>query len=311
MDCHHGEHHHHHHHHHGLAETMPLSHLGRLKVVFAISLLYLICQSYGGYISGSLGLMAEATHKLGDLTIVGLALIAAWVAKKAASPQKTFGFDRIEIIAAFVSGLSLILASVLIITEATSRTQSVHHHHIEGNVMMLVAVIGVILNGLEIYILNPFKEKNLNIRGAYYHIMADLLGSSGNVISAALIIRFHLSWLDTAISFIIAIFVLVNGIHIAKDSVKILLNMTPAHINPDKVAETLMEQDVVEGVHDLHIWTITTGKEAIMAHVVVNHEAYSSDTVQALEDVLRDTWQFCHITLQLEPPDFDESPMPF
>lgn len=311
MDCHHGEHQHHHHHHHGLAEGMSSSHLGRLRTVFIISVLYLICQVIGSYLSGSLGLMAEATHKMGDLTIVGLALIAAWVAKKAASAQKTFGFDRVEIIAAFISGLSLVLASGMIIMEATARTHGHHHHHIEGNVMLMAAILGVVLNGLEIYILNPFKDKNLNIRGAYYHIMADLLGSTGNVISAVLVIQFHLSWLDTVISFVIALFVLANGLHITKDAVKILLNMTPEHIDLDAVAKTLTDQDVVESVHDLHIWTITTGKEAVMAHVVVKQEAYSSKTAQQLEDLLRDTWQFCHITLQLEPPDFDEAPLPF
>ena len=310
--CSHGAHHSHHMHvHAGVAEGLAPEHVRKLQIVLAISLIYLAGQIAGGYLSGSLALLAEASHKFGDMSAIGLALFAAWFAILPASPRKTFGYGRIEVLAALTNGCVLLFVAGLVILEALQRVTNPHHHHVEGDLMFLVAGIGLILNVISASLLLPAKDKNLNIKGAYFHILADLLGSLGTLVSAGAILWFNFQWADTVISVLIACLVLNNAIRILAEALHILMEAAPNHLSFEKVQGFLQSLPEVHSVHDLHIWTITTGKVALLAHVVVHPQHFAPGTVGHLEHVLRHRFDLCHITLQLEPPAFKEDELPF
>lgn len=310
-ECQHGKQHEHHHHHHvGLAEGMAPAYAQKLQWVLGLSVFYLLAQVIGGYLSGSLALLAEAGHKLADVGAIALALFATWFASLSTSPQKTFGYFRVEILAALINGLALAVIAVSILFEAWARLQH-GHHHIEGQTMLLVASMGLLINLLAAWILFPARGENLNVKGALYHIVADILGSGGTILTAAGILIFKAMWLDTLISAVIACMVLYNAGRILREAVHILLEAAPDRLSVDAVRQFIHDREGVTDVHDLHIWTITTGKEALLAHVRVTREAFSYHTAQTLEKELRDTFDLCHITVQLEPPGFEEDEILF
>jgi cobalt-zinc-cadmium efflux system protein len=313
QDCFHGEHHEHHRHQHvGLAEGMKRPHLKRLRLVMVLSAFYLAAQIAGAYWSGSLALLAEAGHKFSDVSFIALALIAAWFAGLAPTPQKTFGFARIEVVAAFLNGLALVWVAGFILYEAYSRLSG-EHHHVEGNLMLWVASGGFLINLACMRALHPSIEENLNVKSAFYHITADLLGSAGTIVSALLIIFFEWHRADSVLSVLIAMLVLYNAIRLLRESTHILMDATPKYFDPDQLELFIRSFQGVLSVHDLHVWTITTGKDALLAHVVVEPEHFNHETVDTIEHGLRERYDLCHITLQIEPPDFAdaEARMPF
>ncbi len=312
MDCHHGHHHAHHYHaHEGLAEGLSQEHVNKLKWVMGLALFYLLVQLAGGYFSGSLALIAEAGHKLGDTGAIGLALFAAWFARLPASSRKTFGYARIEILAALINGVVLMAVAAFVLMEAYERLMDPHAHHVEGSLMFVVATGGLIINLISASLLLPAKDLNLNIKGAYFHVIADFLGSIGTLISAAVIMIFQVAWVDAGISILIAFLVLSNAIRILIEALHILMEAAPSHLSFEVVQGFIENTHGVRSVHDLHIWTITTGKDALLAHVVVEPDHFRHDTVMSIERALREKFDLCHITLQLEPPDFQEDEIPF
>lgn len=311
MHCHHGEHHFHHHHHSGLAEGMSPSYLKKLKQVMLLGLLYFIAQVLGSYFSGSLALLADAGHKLADIAVLGLALFAAWFGHKAVSAQKTFGFHRLEIVAALINGGALMLIAVFILLQAWQRFSHQEAIEVEGGIMMLVAVFGLIINLISVRLLYPAKALSLNVKGAIFHLMADILNSVGEMLTAGGILLFRLYWLDTLVSVLIAAVVLYNASRVFSEAFHILMESAPKHLDVSKVEAHILQTVGVTGVHDLHIWTIATGKDAILAHVQVTADAFIHETARHLETDLRTTFDFCHITLQLEPPGFEEAEILF
>ncbi|MEB3287869.1 MAG: cation diffusion facilitator family transporter [Vampirovibrionales bacterium] len=311
MECRHGHHHlHHHHHHEGLAEGLSSDNIKRLRGVLFISIGYLLLQLAGGYFSGSLALMAEAGHKFSDMLAIALALIAAWLATRASTEHRTFGFGRAEILVALGNALVLLLVCAEIIKEAVERLSG-HHHEIDSGLMIAVASIGLILNLFSLGILKPSKNRNLNIRGAYLHVMTDMAGSAGTLISAILIWFTHWLWLDLALSILIALLVFSNAIRILAEALHILLEAAPRSIDLNAVERFLLSLPNVKDVHDLHVWTITTGKDALLVHTTVAGEHFVFDTATHIEQQLRERFGFCHITVQLEPEGFEEAMLPF
>lgn len=276
-----------------------------------LAVLYLVAQVFGGYLSGSLALIAEAGHKLADVSALALALFASWFASLPASPKKTFGYHRLEILAALINGLVLFFIATMVIQEAIGRLYGIegvhgHHHHIEGGLMLWVALIGLIINGIAAYILWPSKDSNLNVKGAYFHVVADIMGSVGTIITALLILWFDIQWADAVISVLIALMILFNAVRIQWEAINILLEGAPPHASPQAVERYIRQNPDVLEIHDLHVWTITTGKDALMAHVVVSDRAFHHQTLVEMEKKLRDEFGLCHITVQLEPPGFTE-----
>lgn len=310
--CRHGEHHHHHQHlHAGVAEGMTPQHVRKLQIAVCLAIIYFIAQAAGSFFSGSLALMADAGHKLADIGSIALALFASWFSHLSSSPRKTFGFYRLEILAALTNGMALFCVALGILWEAYERL--VHHAGVEiqGGIMLAVAGFGLFLNLVAAKVLFPAKDSNLNVKGALFHLMADIADSLGTMLTAVGIMLFHWMFLDTVISVIIALVVLINAARVFQEAFHILMEAAPDHLQVDRIRDFVLARPGVTNVHDLHVWTITMGKEALLAHVRVNAEAFSHDMARSLEKQLRDTFNLCHITVQLEPPGFEEGEIPF
>lgn len=311
-NCRHGEQHHHHHHHHsGVAEGITPEYVRKLQIAVVLGLFYFMTQVLGSLASGSLALMADAGHKLADIGSITLALFASWFSTLSSSPQKTFGFYRLEILAALVNGILLIVMSVVILWEAFERFMGRGHLEIEGSIMFGVAALGLLLNIIAAKVLFPARDFNLNVKGALFHIMADIASSFGTMLTALGILFFHAYWMDSFISVIISTLVLYNGIMVFGEAFHILMEASPRNLDVAGIRQYLVERSGVTDVHDLHVWTITTGKNALLAHVSVSQEAFHHETAQTLEKQLRESFDLCHITVQLEPPGFEEDEIPF
>jgi cobalt-zinc-cadmium efflux system protein len=312
IHCRHGQEHNYHHHHHvGLAEGITPIYVKKLQWVLALAILYLVAQALGAFFSGSLALLADAGHKLADVGSISLALIASWFSHLASSPKKTFGYYRLEIIAALMNGLTLILMALYILWEAYERLSRHEAVHIEGGIMLAVAGVGLLINLVSAKLLYPVKELNLNVKGALFHIMADIADSLGTMLTAGAIMLFQVTWLDSLMSVLIASLVLYNACRIFRDAFHILMEAAPGHLHLPTVEQFIRQRSGVLDVHDLHVWTITTGKDALLAHVKVTQEAFRHEIARALEKDLREQFELCHITIQLEPPDFVEEAIPF
>jgi cobalt-zinc-cadmium efflux system protein len=308
--CRHGlQHHHHHHHHTGLAEGISPSYVKKLQWVMGLAILYLVIQSFGSYYSGSLALMADAGHKLADIGAIGLALFASWFSSLSISPRKTFGFYRLEILAALINGLGLMTIAGIILWEALNR--STHPPEIAGGAMLGVSIAGLILNCVSARLLYPDRELNLNVKGALFHIASDIVNSLGEIVAALGIMFFHFTWLDTMISMVIALLVFYNASRVFLEALNILMEAAPRHLNVTEIRQYIMDQPGVLDVHDLHVWTITTGKEALLAHVRVTENHFAYPAAHNLEKDLRERFDLCHITVQLEPSSFEEDAIPF
>jgi cobalt-zinc-cadmium efflux system protein len=311
-ECRHGKHHFHHHHHHvGLAEGITPVYVKKLQLAMLLAILYFVTQLFGSFSSGSLALLADAGHKLADIGAIGLALFASWFSNLSSSPRKTFGYHRLEILAALINGTGLIIIAFLIIWEALSRVGHHSHFNIEGGVMLGVSVLGLFINIISARVLFPARELNLNVKGALFHLMADIMNSVGEILTAVGILLFHLTWLDTLVSLVIALLVLYNASRLFREALNILMESAPEHLNIDDIREFILQKAGVTDVHDLHVWTITTGKDALLAHVRVTSDMFAFQTAHNLERDLRETFDLCHITVQLEPPGFEEEAPPF
>jgi cobalt-zinc-cadmium efflux system protein len=311
-ECLHGQQHYHHHHHHfGVAEGVPRQYVKKLQIAVVLAFIYFAAQLLGGALSGSLALFADAGHKLADILSISLALVAAWFAHLSASPRKTFGFYRLEILAALTNGAALFMVALTILWEAYDRSRVGQNVHVEGGLMLLVAGFGLFLNLISAAVLYPAKDLNLNVKGALFHIMTDILDSVGTMLAALGILLFHVMWLDTLISAIIASLVLYNATRVFWEAFNILMESAPRQLSVSAIKAFIQSRVGVLDVHDLHIWTITTGKEALLAHVRVTEEAFQHETARNLEKDLREHFDLCHITVQLEPPGFEEEALLF
>ncbi|WP_303674909.1 cation diffusion facilitator family transporter [Vampirovibrio chlorellavorus] len=311
-DCHHGRQHIRHHHHHiGVAEGLSVQHVKKLQAVMVLSVLYLLLQAAGGFYSGSLALWADAGHKLADIGAIALALAASWFANLSSSPQKTFGFYRLEILAAFVNAAGLMVVSLLIFAEALQRLLHPGEGHVHGHIMVGVAGLGFLINVISALVLYPSRSYNLNVKGALLHVMTDIANSVGEMLAAGVILWFGWLWADALIGIAISLMVLVNAGRVLREALNILMEAAPPRLSVPHIHDFILRHPGVQDVHDLHVWTVTTGKEALLAHVQVDEAHFHDETAKALEHELREAFDLCHITVQLEPPGFEEALLPF
>ncbi len=311
-DCHHGRQHiRHHHHHMGVAEGLSAQHVKKLQAVMFLSVFYLFLQAFGGFYSGSLALWADAGHKLADIGAIALALAASWFANLSSSPQKTFGFYRLEILAALINSVGLMVASTFIFWEALQRLLEPGHGHVHGHIMVGVAGIGLLINVASAIILYPSRTFNLNVKGALLHVMTDIANSFGEMLAAGTILWFGWTWADALIGIAIGVMVFINAGRVLGEALNILMEASPPRLSVPHIQDFILRHPGVQDVHDLHVWTITTGKEALLAHVQVDEAYFHDETAKALEHELREAFDLCHITVQLEPPGFEEAVLPF
>ena len=269
---------------------------------------YMVAEIVGGLITNSLALLADAGHMFSDVAALGLSLFAIWIAERPPTPQRTYGYYRTEILAALVNGAALIAVSLYIFIEAYRRL--IQPPEVMGAVMMWIAMGGLVINLLGLWILRAGRDESLNVRGAWLHVLTDALGSVGAIIAGALIWAFGWNWVDAAISAFIGLLVIYSAWRLVMESVHVLMESAPRGIDVDEVRQTIAATPGVIGVHDLHVWTITSGLDSLSAHVVAEETESHADLLKRLRLALHERFGIDHITIQIEPDGFDERPTP-
>jgi cobalt-zinc-cadmium efflux system protein len=276
-----------------------------LLMVLVITATFAVVELLGGLVSGSLALLSDAGHMFTDILALALSLAAAIVSQREATAKQTFGYLRVEILVALANGVALIFVSLFIMYEAIGRLTT--PTSIDSEVMLVVAIAGLMANLAGILILREKSKENLNVRGAFLHMMGDLLSSIGVIVAAVLIFLFNLTVADPIISIAISLIILYGAARLCRQSAYILLEFTPAHIELSEVRTSMMKVPGVEDAHDIHAWTISSGVYALSAHVRVGDQPVSacSCIIKALEHLLETKYQIKHSTLQLEYNECD------
>jgi len=269
-----------------------------LTVVLALTATFMVAEVAGGLLTGSLALLADAGHMLSDTFSVALALLAFWLADRPATPDRSFGYKRAEILAALFNGVTLVAISIWIFIEAYRRI--LEPPEILGGWMMVVAVAGLLVNVVAALILSRSEGESLNMQGALRHVLADLLGSVGAISAALIIILTGWRYADPIVSALIGVLVLASSWRLLRDSVGILLEMSPPGVDANEVGRRMASVPGVREVHDLHVWTITSGFPALAAHVLVGQEEDCHARRRDLEAVLREEYGIEHTTLQVD-----------
>ncbi|MGH7718899.1 MAG: cation diffusion facilitator family transporter, partial [Gemmatimonadaceae bacterium] len=262
-----------------------------------ITLAVLVAEVAGGLIANSLALLADAGHVLADAAALALSLFVAWFSRRPVTPRRTYGYLRWEILAAFLNGATLLLLSAWILWEAVQRLRA--PEPVAQGLMLVVAVAGLAANLVSASVLHPASSNSLNLRGAYLHVLGDMLGSVGTV-AAALVIRFT-GWLaaDPIASLFVTLIVVRSAWRLVRESVDVLLESTPSHISTGAVRAQLEAIPGVESVHDLHIWTVTSGVCAMSAHAVVREPERQQHVLEHVIDAMR-LFGIRHVTVQIE-----------
>lgn len=275
----------------------------KLGLILILTALYMVAEVIGGIITNSLALLADAGHMLGDLAALGMSFWATWLILKPASPEKTYGYYRLEILVALINGLLLIGIAFFIINEGVQRFLS--PQEIKAPLMIAIAVGGFIINIAGLFILHSSVRQNLNVKGAYLHIIGDTLGSIGTVSAGLIIYFFQFYYADIIISLIIAIIISVNAIKLIVESSNILLEGTPKHIDINEIKSVLVDLPEVQRIHELHVWSISLQRVALSIHVV-SESPDSHDVLCKVDRLLRERFNIHHLTIQVEPPGFPE-----
>jgi len=284
-------------HDHGPA-TRSASSIRKLKIALALTFGYMLAEAAGGWLSNSLALMADSVHMLTDVAALSLTLASFWFATRPATAAKTFGFYRAEILAAFVNGIALVILSIWVVYEAVMRWLSPPEIH--GSSLTIVAAGGLIVNIIVLKMLHGDHEHDLNMRGAWLHVAGDLLGSLAALISGLLIVAFGWLWADAVTSILISVIIIFGAWRLVSESVNVLLEGTPSHIDIAKVKDAILAIDGVTGVHDLHVWTISSGIEALTAHINHDDSVEHSDLLAVVREKVHDAFSIDHLTIQME-----------
>ncbi len=271
---------------------------GRLKAALALTFVYMFAEFIGGWWTNSLALIADAGHMLTDVAALSLTLAAIWIGSRPATAKKTFGYFRTEILAAFVNGIALALLSVWVIYEAFERWQA--PPEVKGGWMTVIAGGGLIVNIIAAKLLHGGIEHDLNMRGAWLHVMGDMLGSAAAIAAGILILTFGWFWADPVSSILISLIIIVGAGRLILNSVNVLLEGTPRHIDLVAVENTILQTDGVAGVHDLHVWTISSGRDALSVHINHDDTVVHSDLLARVRDRLHDHFGIDHLTIQME-----------
>lgn len=275
-----------------------------LILALSITLIFLLAELIGGWLAGSLALIADAAHMATDAAALGLALFASWLAHRPATPVRSYGFYRAEVLAALANAAFLIVVCVSIFWEAFKRL--LEPPPIQAPLMLAVATAGLVANGVVVWILSrgELHRHDVNLRGARLHVVGDLLGSVGAIAAGLLIWGTGWTLADPILSALIGLLVLRSAWRLLWDSVEVLLEATPTHIDPEEVRAAMTAVPGVEGVHDLHVWTVTSGFVALSGHIEVDERRPWSNVLLDLARVLRERFGILHVTLQPEQPSY-------
>jgi len=278
----------------------------RLWVALGINAVFLLVETAGGIITGSLALLADAGHMLTDVAALSLALIAAKLTERPSTPEKTFGYLRAEVLGAFVNSASLVLISGFIVYEAVRRLATTPE--INGPLMLAIAAVGLLANLGSALVLYKHRRDSMNLQGAFLHMSADALGSVAAIVGGAVIWLFGWTLIDPIVSLAIVLLILYGSWGLLKTTTNVLLEATPAHLDYKAIKEALESLEGIAEVHDLHIWTIASGLPSLSAHLRLkngNDGMIQWQTcLAASEELLQNRFQIQHATLQVEPYNY-------
>jgi cobalt-zinc-cadmium efflux system protein len=301
------DHDHEHHHGHGLVHAEG----GKrdLLIALSITVLMMVVEIIGGLLSNSLALLSDAGHMLTDNLALMLSFFAMKFASMPATEKRTFGFYRLEILAALVNGIVLVLISFYIMYQAYLRM--INPQPVEGKLMLVVAIIGLIANIAGAIVLMKHRDTSLNIRGAFLHIIGDALSSLGVIIGGIIILYTGWNLVDPLLSILISLVIIYGAWALVKESVSILLESVPAHINIETVAAEIAKIEGVREAYHIHVWTITSGVYAMSAHVLIDDQlvSRSRDVLDRIRALVAEKFKVLHSTIQLECERCDMNPV--
>jgi len=272
----------------------------RLWVALGVSLVIVSVEVVGGIVGRSLALLGDSAHLLTDVLTVGIAILTLRLGRMRHTPRRTFGYHRAEIFAALINGSTLIAVALVIIYQAILRLEQ--PPTVQGSLVLTVAVIGLIGNLAVTGLLAPNRKTSLNVRGAFLHALGDTVSSVAVIFSSLIVILTGYNGIDPLIATLIGVLIIRSAYGLVRDSTNILLEATPKQFELGKIAETIRSIDGVKGVHDLHVWTITSGLYALSGHITVDSDTIQSGSavVEKVSAKLKESFGIGHVTLQME-----------
>jgi cobalt-zinc-cadmium efflux system protein len=296
-------HHGHAHDHHDHAHHTPAPSDKRYTIAIGLNLAFVLIEAGAGFLANSTALLSDATHNLSDVLGLALAGGAAWLAKQQASEQRTYGFSKATVLAALANALVLVVACGGILWEASSRLFA--PEPTQPLLVMAVAAAGVVINGATAALFLAGRKEDVNVRGAYLHMLADAGVSAAVIVAAAAIFFTGLQWIDPAISVAVVLVILWGTWGLLRESLDLTLDAAPAHIDVAKVRDYLAKQSGVTAVHDLHVWAMGAAKPALTAHLV-RPEGGDDEFLAQVADGITKTFGISHVTLQIERAQRDD-----
>ena len=281
----------------------------RLSVVLGLTTTYLVAEVVGGLLTGSLALLADAGHMLTDVAGLALALIAIRFAESPATPERTYGYYRVEILAALTNAIILIGISLYILYEAYERFRN--PPEVQSGAMLAVAAIGLAVNIVGIYLLRSASEESLNMKGAYFEVLSDMLTSIGVMVAAIIMLTTGWYYADPLISAGIGLFILPRTWVLLRDVVGVLLEGTPSDVNLTALREAVTGISGVADIHDLHVWSLTSGVNAMSTHVVMANGAASDKLLERIRKLVTSDFPIAHVTIQIEVSPCGDSEVHF
>ena len=294
----HHEHHGHAHSHAHMEGQAPKAIIGAMIV----TLIFMVVELVGGWLANSLALISDGAHMLTDVGAMLLSLFAIWIARRPYSGSMSFGYHRAEILGALASGLLIWAIAGVLVYEAFARLQAPPEVH--GKIFFVVATIGLAANFLSMKMLHSSKEHNINVRAAYLHLISDALGSVGAIIAGLVIWLTGWRLIDPIVTFFFAVLMVISSWSLLKEAVAVLMESAPSWIPLDQVKKQLLTVPHVSEVHDLHVWTVSTGRLALSVHLIAKP---STNVLSAANTLLRSKYGIYHTTIQVEDPEhFDQ-----
>ncbi len=273
----------------------------RLLAVFGLTLAIFAVEAIGGFVSNSLALLADAGHMLTDVAGIGLALLAIWIGSRPASAERTFGYQRLEILAAIVNALLLFGVGAFILFEAIRRLAE--PPEVASGLMIAVALIGLAGNGASLWLLRDAQAQSLNARGAFLEVLSDFAGAAAVIVAGVVIVLTRFGAADAIASMFIGVLIFPRTWRLLRDAVDVLLEATPKGLDMALVRSHILEAPGVTECHDLHVWTISSGMNVVSAHVIVEPDAQPAAVLDHLCECLSGFFDIEHSTFQIESAD--------
>jgi len=271
----------------------------RLLLALCLALAYAVIELVGGLWTGSLALLADSLHMVSDVAALALSMLAVWMASRPASSRRTFGNCRAEILAALANGLALGVVAVFISVHAVERF--LEPTEVAGKGVVGVAIGGLVINLLGLWILEGGRSESLNVRGAFLHVLSDTLASVGVILAGAGVWLLGWLWLDPAVSMVVSVLVLFSAWSLVREALDVLMETAPSHLDPAEIRDALLSVDGVTSVHCLHVWTIGSGEVSLSSHLVTNPEPAPEQLLQDVREQLAKGFGIAHTTIQIEP----------